>query len=214
MLPIAETNEMKRPHLRGRFAPSPSGRFHIGNIFASLIAALVADEMVLRIEDLDPDRSKQQHIDTIMRDLTWFGFEWVDVVVYQSAEDQQEHYLRACEELEAQGLVYPCFCTALTCIAPVPLMLGKSSSIKTPARASQLKCAVNACLASAMRCALMWLLLQARCALLTHFRARAASILCVKQGFIIKRSDGVFAYQLAVVVDDAASGYRFGRTWR
>ena len=102
---------MKRPHLRGRFAPSPSGRFHIGNIFASLIAALVADEMVLRIEDLDPDRSKQQHIDTIMRDLTWFGFEWVDVVVYQSAEDQQEHYLRACEELEAQGLVYPCFCT-------------------------------------------------------------------------------------------------------
>lgn len=75
MLPIAETNEMKRPHLRGRFAPSPSGRFHIGNIFASLIAALVADEMVLRIEDLDPDRSKQEHIDAIMCDLEWFGFE-------------------------------------------------------------------------------------------------------------------------------------------
>ena len=95
MLPIAETNEMKRPHLRGRFAPSPSGRFHIGNIFASLIAALVADEMVLRIEDLDPDRSKQEHIDAIMRDLEWFGFEWTSAVVYQSAEDQQERYRHA-----------------------------------------------------------------------------------------------------------------------
>lgn len=207
MLPIAETNEMKRPHLRGRFAPSPSGRFHIGNIFASLIATLVADEMVLRIEDLDPDRSKQEHIDAIMRDLAWFGFEWVDTVVYQSTPDQQERYQHACEVLEAQGLVYPCFCTRAdlhsaraphvgeefiyqnTCKGISPEV--RSERMSTERYALRLDVAATPgplCFADI-------------------FQGESCFDLVREAGdFIIKRSDGVFAYQLAVVVDDAASG--------
>ena len=198
---------MKRPLLRGRFAPSPSGRFHIGNIFASLIAALVADEMVLRIEDLDPDRSKQEHIDATMRDLEWFGFEWTGTVVYQSAEEQQERYRRACERLEAQGLVYPCFCTRADLHSARAPHVGEEFIYQ------------NTC---------KDILPEVRTERMTTERhalrldvAAAPSPLCFTDAFqgehcfdlgrdagdfIIKRSDGVFAYQLAVVVDDAASG--------
>lgn len=207
MSPIAETSEMKRPLLRGRFAPSPSGRFHIGNIFASLIATLVADEMVLRIEDLDPDRSKQEHIDAIMRDLTWFGFEWVDTVVYQSAPDQQERYQHACEVLEAQGLVYPCFCTRVdlhsaraphvgeefiyqnTCKGISPEVRNERMSMERYALRLDVAAAPSPlCFADIFQ------------------GERCFDLVREAGDFIIKRSDGVFAYQLAVVVDDAASG--------
>lgn len=207
MLPIAETNEMKRPHLRGRFAPSPSGRFHIGNIFASLIATLVADEMVLRIEDLDPDRSKQEHIDAIMRDLEWFGFEWTSAVVYQSAEDQQERYRHACEELEAQGLVYPCFCTRADLHSARAPHVGEEFIYQNTCKG--ISAEVRSERMSTERYALRLDVAAAPNPLCfaDTFQGESCFDLVREAGdFIIKRSDGVFAYQLAVVVDDAASG--------
>ena len=197
---------MKRPHLRGRFAPSPSGRFHIGNIFASLIAALVADEMVLRIEDLDPDRSKQEHIDAIMRDLEWFGFEWTSAVVYQSAEDQQERYRHACEVLETQGLVYPCFCTRADLHAASAPHRGEKLVYAGTCRhlsAEEVEARRAAGRTPGWRVAV---------------DGRTIAFEDLVQGsyaqkldrdcgdFLIRRSDGAFAYQLAVVVDDAAQG--------
>ena len=66
--------------LRGRFAPSPSGRMHLGNLFCALMAWLpvraFGGEMVLRIEDLDPDRSKLEYARQIEDDLRWFGLDW------------------------------------------------------------------------------------------------------------------------------------------
>lgn len=207
MLPIVETNEMKRPLLRGRFAPSPSGRFHIGNIFASLIAALVADEMVLRIEDLDPDRSKQEHIDAIMRDLEWFGFEWTGAVVYQSAEEQQGRYLRACETLEAKGLVYPCFCTRADLHSARAPHVGEEFIYQNTCK--DILPEVRTERMSTERYALRLDVAAAPSPLCftDAFQGEHCFDLARDAGdFIIKRSDGVFAYQLAVVVDDAASG--------
>ena len=97
----------------GRFAPSPTGRMHAGNIFASLMAWLVAKSqggrMVLRIEDLDRQRSKPQFIDGVQRDLEMLGLTWDAGPFFQ--HDRDEAYQTAFDKLEAQGLVYPCFCT-------------------------------------------------------------------------------------------------------
>ena len=72
----------------GRFAPSPSGRMHLGNLWSSLLAWLAArsagGRMVLRLEDLDPDRCTQAWCDQVMRDLEWLGLDWDNEPVYQS----------------------------------------------------------------------------------------------------------------------------------
>ena len=73
----------------GRFAPSPSGRMHLGNVFTALMAWLSVrsqeGKMLLRIEDLDPDRSKQEYIDFLRRDLEWLGLDWDEEMPLQSA---------------------------------------------------------------------------------------------------------------------------------
>ena len=72
----------------GRFAPSPSGRMHLGNLWACLLAWLAArsagGRMVLRLEDLDPDRCTRAYCSQVMRDLEWLGLDWDGVPVYQS----------------------------------------------------------------------------------------------------------------------------------
>lgn len=74
--------------IRGRFAPSPSGRMHLGNVWSCLLAWLSARSagggMVLRLEDLDPDRCKMEYCDQVMRDLEWLGLDWDGQPVYQS----------------------------------------------------------------------------------------------------------------------------------
>ena len=66
--------------IRGRFAPSPSGRMHLGNLFAALLAWLdvrsLGGEMVLRMEDLDPDRCKPAYLPQLAEDLRWLGLDW------------------------------------------------------------------------------------------------------------------------------------------
>ena len=112
---------METKPVRGRFAPSPSGRMHLGNIFCALMAWLpvraAGGEMVLRIEDLDPDRSRMAYAAQIEDDLTWFGMDWDEGgskggpqgPYYQSQRTQR--YRCYFEELRAKGLVYPCYCT-------------------------------------------------------------------------------------------------------
>ena len=99
--------------IRGRFAPSPSGRMHLGNLWSCLLAWLAArsqgGRMVLRLEDLDPDRCTQDWCDQVMRDLEWLGLSWDNQPVYQSR--RTDIYRAAFSALEDQGLVYPCFCT-------------------------------------------------------------------------------------------------------
>lgn len=200
------SGHQERSDVLGRFAPSPSGRFHVGNIFASLVAALVADKMVLRIEDLDPDRSKQQFIDGVKRDLAWFGFEWVGDLVYQSAIERQDAYRAALSELEEAGLVYPCFCSRADLHSARAPHVGEEYVYQNTCKyLSEEERAARALVRDpALR-------LDVRSASPVRFEdafqgSCAYDLACCSGDFIIRRSDGIFAYQLAVVADDAAYG--------
>ena len=86
---------------------------HLGNLWSCLLAWLAARSagggMVLRLEDLDPDRCRPEFCDQVMRDLEWLGLDWDGQPIYQSR--RTEAYAAAFRALEDQGLVYPCFCT-------------------------------------------------------------------------------------------------------
>lgn len=97
----------------GRFAPSPSGRMHLGNVFSAMLAWLsirsCGGKLVLRIEDLDPDRCRREYADQIKRDLEWLGLTWDEEQTPQSL--RSEAYRRMFSRLEEKNLVYPCYCS-------------------------------------------------------------------------------------------------------
>jgi glutamyl-Q tRNA(Asp) synthetase len=96
-----------------RFAPSPTGRLHLGHAFSAIQAHDLARArggcFLLRIEDIDGTRSRPEHIETILEDLRWLGLDWDGEIVFQS--QRLDLYAAALEELKVRGLVYPCFCT-------------------------------------------------------------------------------------------------------
>jgi glutamyl-Q tRNA(Asp) synthetase len=96
-----------------RFAPSPTGLLHLGHAYSALFAWQRAREaggrFLLRIEDIDRGRCRPEFETAIMSDLAWLGIEWGGVARRQS--DHYEDYRRALDRLEAEGLIYPCFCT-------------------------------------------------------------------------------------------------------
>ena len=118
---------------KGRFAPSPTGRMHLGNVFSALLSWLSAKSQggtwLLRIEDIDPQRSKQEYAELIMDDLHWLGLDWDEGPYYQSERgDIYEHYLK---QLTDNGLTYPCYCTRadiLATQAPQSCTRGKDRS--------------------------------------------------------------------------------------
>jgi glutamyl-tRNA synthetase len=97
----------------GRFAPTPSGRMHLGNVFAALIAwASVRSqngEMVLRMEDLDTQRTSGEFAQILRDDLAWLGLDYDRETPPQSL--RSDAYDRYFEILRQQGLIYPCYCT-------------------------------------------------------------------------------------------------------
>ena len=99
--------------VRGRFAPTPSGRMHLGNVFSALMAWLsvrsVGGTLVLRIEDLDPRAQRREVAELLMRDLEWLGLTWDEGPYFQS--ERTAIYWAAVDKLTARGLTYPCFCT-------------------------------------------------------------------------------------------------------
>jgi glutamyl-Q tRNA(Asp) synthetase len=96
-----------------RFAPSPTGRLHVGHGWSALMAHDIAraggGAFRLRIEDIDGSRSRPEHVAGILDDLAWLGVTWDGEVVFQSA--RLNHYDAALDRLRAMGLLYPCFCT-------------------------------------------------------------------------------------------------------
>jgi glutamyl-Q tRNA(Asp) synthetase len=96
-----------------RFAPSPNGRLHLGHAFSALFTARAAASLegafLLRIEDIDPARSKPEFDAGILEDLRWLGLDWPEPVWRQSA--RMPAYAAAAEALKAEGLLYPCFCS-------------------------------------------------------------------------------------------------------
>lgn len=199
---------MEKTDVRGRFAPSPSGRMHLGNLWSCLLAWLSARSagggMVLRLEDLDPDRCKPEYCDQVMRDLEWLGLDWDGAPMYQSR--RAEAYAAAFEALTEQGLIYPCYCTRaerLAASAPhrsdgVVLYDGRCRRLTAEERAEMAKSRRPAWrVAVEDRDIAFDDLCQGAC---RENLVRACG------DFILRRSDGVYAYQLAVVVDDGAMG--------
>src|SRR3954447_23759132 len=96
-----------------RFAPSPSGRLHLGHAFSAVTgherASIAGGQFRLRIEDLDQTRCRPEFIDGIFEDLRWLGIEWSEPVLVQS--QRSTAYSDALEELKSRGLAYACFCT-------------------------------------------------------------------------------------------------------
>jgi glutamyl-Q tRNA(Asp) synthetase len=185
---------------RGRFAPSPSGPLHFGSLVAALGSCLEArsrqGEWLLRMEDLDPPREEPGAADTILRTLEAFGFAWDGEVLYQSR--RQEAYHAAAEELIARGEAYPCACSRREVAA------AGLKGIDGPRYPGTCRNGIrNGRTARAVRVRVDDdpLRLHDRiCGEISQHLARDSG------DFIIRRADGLFAYQLAVVVDDAFQG--------
>lgn len=192
----------------GRFAPSPSGRMHMGNLWSCLLAWLSARSagggMVLRLEDLDPDRCRQAYCDQVMRDLEWLGLDWDGSPVYQSK--RTELYRQAFQKLEQQGIIYPCFCTrAERLAASAP---HRSDGIAVyDGRCGRLTAEEREKLAQTRRPAWRVRVPGEEVSFTDLLQGSFSENLAQDCGdFILRRSDGVYAYQLAVVVDDADMG--------
>jgi len=92
-----------------RFAPSPTGFLHLGHAFAALRAAAAGTRFLLRLEDIDTQRCRPEYETAILEDLAWLGLRWEEPVLRQSA--RLEAYAEGLKRLQAQGLLYPCFCS-------------------------------------------------------------------------------------------------------
>lgn len=105
-------------HTKTRFAPSPTGLLHLGNARTALFSALLGDRFLLRIEDTDQERSRSEFVSELLDDMRWMGVEWQEGP--QSAQPNADYfqsrrsevYARYYDQLERDGLAYPCFCTA------------------------------------------------------------------------------------------------------
>ena len=191
----------------GRFAPSPTGRMHAGNVFAALTAWLVAKSqggrIVLRIEDLDAERSKPVYIDAVQRDFEALGLTWDEGPYFQ--HDRTEAYRAAYDELRERGLVYPCFCTRADLHAASAPHRGEKPVY--PGTCRHLSDGERAVRAQQRMPAQRLIVPDREVAFVDQVQGSYAQNLAADCGdFLVQRSDGAFAYQLAVVVDDAAQG--------
>lgn len=188
--------------VRGRFAPSPTGRMHMGNVFSALLSWLSVKskggEWLLRIEDIDPQRSRRAYADQLMDDLQWLGLEWDGEPVYQSERSQiYEHYFNV---LKNQGLVYPCYCTRADLLA-TQAPHESDGRVVYPGTCRHLPPRQGT--AAAMR-----IVVPDRELSFTdgHYGTFCVNLSRQVGDFILRRKDGAWAYQLAVVVDDALMG--------
>jgi glutamyl-Q tRNA(Asp) synthetase len=198
-----------------RFAPSPTGRLHLGHAFSALLAHDFARSrggaFVLRIEDIDPVRSRPEHVDAIFEDLAWLGLDWDGEILFQS--ERLVLYAAALERLNEEGLLYPCFCTRMAIAAEIavsvaaphlhgcPIYPGTCRALSPAERRRRMKTEAHAwrldvAAASARAGALYWRDGD------TEVQAEPA----VHGDVVLARKDAPVSYHLAVTVDDAAQG--------
>ena len=185
---------------RGRFAPSPTGHLHFGSLLAALGSCLSARSLggrwLVRMEDLDWQREQAGAADSILRTLEAFGFAWDGPVMRQS--ERSEAYERALERLQASGALFPCACTRRELSDSALVLEGERVYPGTcrdglpPGRAAR-----------ALRVRVPDEVIPFEDAI----QGTASQNLLREVGdFVVRRADGLFAYQLAVVVDDAEQG--------
>lgn len=198
----------------GRFAPSPSGYMHMGNLLAMLLAWLDirsrGGRLILRMEDLDPARSKGEYIRAITEDLRWLGLDWdegfPDPAYAQSG--RTDIYEEAFETLRGRGLVYPCFCTRAERLAAASAPHEGEETFDPGCRCARMgRDERAALLVAGRRPAWKIRVPDAMIAIDDrHYGAFSRNLARDGGDFIIRRADGVFAYQLAVSVDDMRMG--------
>ena len=196
-----------KPAPVGRFAPTPSGRMHLGNLFAAMLAWAsvrhAGGRIILRIEDLDTERCTVAFADLVKSDLEWLGLDWDEETPPQ--RDRNDAYAAALKQLEEQGLVYPCWCTrGLLHAASAPhaedghsVYPGFCRNWSAEERDER-----------AGRPASTRLLVpDETVSFIDGLQGPYSENLARDCGdFVVRKADGGWAYQLAVVVDDIASG--------
>ncbi len=195
----------------GRFAPTPSGRMHLGNLYCALMAWLSAraqgGEFIVRIEDLDAGRCRfEPHIEKVFDDLRWLGLDWdagEDPESFQSKRSAiYEEYF---EKLKQVAEIYPCYCSRAELHAASAPHLADGQPLYDGRcyRAWKDGITPNTTRRPAWRIHLPNEEVVFTDRVMGEYRENLATE-C--GDFILRRSDGVYAYQLAVVVDDALSG--------
>jgi glutamyl-Q tRNA(Asp) synthetase len=193
-----------------RFAPSPTGRLHLGHAVSAIRAHDFARErggrFVLRIEDIDGTRSRPEFVAGILEDLAWLGLRW-DLLVFQS--ERLAKYQAALETLKARGLVYPCFCTRAEIAASASAPQGDAAPVY-PGICRGLTAQEVAERSHLAHC---WRLDMAKAVAITGALAWddaiAGTVVAdpLAQGdVVLARKDAPASYHLAVTLDDAAQG--------
>ena len=187
----------------GRFAPTPSGRMHLGNVFAALIAWLSVrsrkGSLVLRMEDLDTQRTSADFADVLRDDLRWLGLDWDHETAPQS--QRSEVYDRYFEKMMDEGLLYPCYCTR-----------SQLHSVNAPHLSDGTYVYPGTCRTLTEPPAgrkPAWRVMVPDREWSFRDRVQGDYSLNLATGcgdMVVRRADGVYVYQLAVTVDDGESG--------
>ena len=195
-------------HLRGRFAPSPSGRMHLGNVYSAIISYLSVKsrggEWVVRIEDLDRQRCKPENAALLLSDLDWLGLSSDAPIIYQSKRD--DIYAEALSKLAARGLTYGCFCRRAD-ILSAQAPHESDGRVVYSGKCKNLSSSELLALSKVRQPATRVVVPNADIAFTDgHYGKQCINLAHHCGDFIVRRADGNFAYQLSVVVDDAAQG--------
>lgn len=203
----------RNTQVKGRFAPTPSGRMHLGNVWCALVAWLdvrsQGGELVLRIEDLDPRRTPAGAAEQLVEDLRWLGLDWDEGPIYQG--ERSAVYAEHLERLQKAGLTYPCFCVR----ADLHAAQAPHASDGTPIYAGTCKGLTAAEQAERAQTRTPGIRLAVpgaaeplgTIAFVDDVYGPQREELAAECGdFLVRRSDGIHAYQLAVTVDDALMG--------
>ena len=190
----------------GRFAPTPSGRMHLGNVFAALIAWLSVrsrdGEMVLRMENLDTQRTSAEFAETLRDDLRWLGLTWDRETPAQS--QRSAVYDKYFEILREKGLLYPCYCTRSQLHSVNAPHLSDGTYVY-PGTCRNLTEGERAAFhrAPAWRVVVPDRVWTVEDKIQGTYRCNLATE-C--GDMVVRRADGVYVYQLAVTVDDGEAG--------
>ena len=191
------------PRPDGRFAPSPTGPLHLGNLRTALLAWLFARgagaRFLVRIEDLDPGRSRREHEAGQLADLAALGLDWDGAVVRQS--ERRERHRDALATLRAAGRVYPCWCSRAEIREAASAAHGPLPEGAYPGTCRRLTAAQRAERERAGRPPA--LRLDAGGERVAFADRLHGPVEAVVDDFVLWRGDGTPAYNLAVVVDDA-----------
>ena len=186
----------------GRFAPTPSGRMHLGNVFSFLIAWLSVKNrdghILLRMEDLDTQRTSDEFAEILRQDLLWLGLKWDEETPAQSKRSPV--YDRYFEKLMDEGLLYPCFCTRSQLHSVNAPHLSDGTYVY-PGTCRHLSEKPNK--PHSWRVTVPEKMWEFQDLLQGDYRQNLATD-C--GDFVVRRADGVYVYQLAVTVDDGESG--------